>query len=115
MGVTQAKRLDERDGEMGEGSLAFTVSSEVQPDALAAAIREQTGERVAITVEGDTLWVHGQCDAAALRKAIKAAGSQPKTAAESPLASLLAKPEDEPYTDDEMQRAVRLLLKRLGG
>lgn len=128
MAVDAAKRLSDRDDEVCPGALAFTVTKPVSIDMLTAELGEETGEPAAysLVVEGKPeeaseevpviVWVVGEgMDAATFKRTLRAHVFDAEPKAMQPLDSLRDKPEDQPYDDNEIQQALRLLLKRAGG
>ena len=110
------KRLSKRDDEVVEGAMAFTLTKPVDLDLLC----EEIGGRQSFVVHGDpaaaseenpvTLWAT-DIDTNDLKKAVTAHGKAPRTAEEPP--AFMAKLDsDEAFTPEELEQAVRYLLKR---
>lgn len=121
--VAEAKRLSKRDDEVAPGAVAYAVTKPVTLEALSAGLREEFGNAMGVTVEGDpsaaseehpvTVWVSGgEITPNDFKRVLKEhhGADEPRTATERP--SFLDKPQDEPFTDDEIQQALRYLLER---
>lgn len=122
------KRQPDRDGEVAPGAVAFTVTAPIDPERLDTELAGESARKPGLVFEGDlrdateakpvTVWVIGEVDTNDFKRAVKEHdySETPRllTVSNDALDSLLAKPEDEPYTDAEMQQAIRLLLRRAG-
>src|ERR1041384_7997838 len=115
------KRLNTRDNEVGREAMAFTLTKPVDLDALAGELTEAFGHPPGIVTNGDpsqasednpvVFWAMGDVDTNQIKRMVtKHDASGPKTA-ERP--SFLAKLDsDEAFTPEELEQAVRYLLKR---
>lgn len=114
------KRQAARDGEVGRGSVAFTLTKPIQMDQLAQEFADDFHHPPGIVARGDltqaseenpqTIWIMGDVETNELKKAVTRHKPAAPSTVERP--SFLDKPEDEPFTDDEIQQALRWLLKR---
>lgn len=111
------KRLAKRDGEAAQDSLAFAVDSPISLEHLGEELAGGSGSPPVLVAEGNlakaseddpiTVWVVG-VDTNAFKKAVK--NHAGPTQVDRP--AYLDKPEDEAFTDEEIQQALRYLLKR---
>lgn len=114
------KRLAARDGEVGRGSVAFTLTKPIEMAQLADELAAEFHHPPGIVARGDlaqaseenplTLWVMGDVETNDIKKAVTK--HKPATPATAERPSFLDKPEDEPFTDEEIQQALRWLLRR---
>lgn len=114
------QRSPEHDGERFEGSRAFEVDGDFSTDALPAILERTTGKRVSLAAVGNLIWVG---DPNVTQDEIQAALQDDDTSAEPAvtpmegseinpdLATLAAKPSGEDFSADEIQQALRALLK----
>lgn len=124
--MTHVKRQPDRDGEVGEGSEAYLLTTPVNPHILDAELsstmnwRKDSGlvsegnPMLASEADPVTLWVlrGSDVDAAAFKKVV-AAHEPPGEPEEDPLVALREKVRaGDPLDDDEAAEALRLLILR---
>lgn len=135
MAVSDTKRVPDRDGEHGDGSIAFQVTKPVVLDELAATVLEQFGweSDAGLVIEGSpvhaakdnplTIWVRPPSGVDLDESDFKSLVSSHKGKARAKrgdvppdrFAELVAKVEgEEELNDDEVREAVTLLLQRVG-
>lgn len=119
------RRNEDRDGEIGEGSVAFSLTVPVDPALLDTELSAEMNWRKdgGIVVEGDpswasedepvTLWVmRDDVDAKVLQRVVSA-HERPEEPEEAPLAAYTRRAaEGDTFDADEVQEILRLLLLR---
>lgn len=114
------KRLAARDDEVAQEAMAYTLTKPLDLDALTAELADAFNHPPGLVVKGDptqaseehpvVLWAIGDVETNQLKRMVTKHEPTPKKAIERP--SFLDKPEDESFTDEEIQQALRYLLKR---
>lgn len=121
-----AKRNEERDGENGFG-MAFTLDAPVDLATFDMELAKELGVPgpIGLVAEGDlgeaskenprTVWImQGDVDTNVFKRVFTAHDGESARAQESSFTALVRKVQnsDEPLTDDEIQLALRMILRR---
>lgn len=114
------RRLSARDDEVGREAMAFTLTKPVDLDTLTAELADALGQTPGIVTKGDpsqaseenpvVFWAMGGVETNDLKKVVTKHKVAEPPNAERP--SFLDKAEDEPFTPEEIEQALRYLLRR---